>query len=103
MNTPSNHVNDIPMLLNLFLNLLLSNISNYLNIFLLFNRIYRPFWWVMIMIALIFWQNLGFFWQAKSEKFPKKIKFSPNMIMTNQKGPVNSIKMQKYTQKVGNI
>ena len=42
MNTPSNHVNDIPMLINLFLNLLLSNISNYLNIFLLFNRIYRP-------------------------------------------------------------
>jgi hypothetical protein len=52
----------------------------------------------MIMIALIFWQNLGFFWQAKSEKFPKKIKFSPNMIMTNQKGPVNSIKKQKYIQ-----
>ena len=43
MNTPSNHVNDIPMLINLFLNLLLSNISNYLNIFLLFNRKYRPF------------------------------------------------------------
>ena len=58
------------------------------------------------MIALnilIFWQNLGFFWLAKSEKFAKKIKISPNMIMTNQKGPVKSIKKQKYIQKVGDI
>ena len=47
--------------------------------------------------------ELGFFWQAKSEKFAKKIKFSPNMIMTNQKGPVNSIKKRKYIQIVGNI
>jgi hypothetical protein len=44
-----------------------------------------------------------FFWLAKSEKFAKKIKFSPNMIMTNQKGPVKSIKKQKYIQIVGNI
>jgi hypothetical protein len=44
-----------------------------------------------------------FFWLAKSEKFAKKIKFSPNMIMTNQKGPVKSIKKQKYIQIVGDI
>jgi hypothetical protein len=50
-----------------------------------------------------FLAELGFFWQAKSEKFPKKIKFSPNMIMTNQKGPVKSIKKQKYIKKVGDI
>ena len=58
------------------------------------------------MIALnilIFWDNVEFFWLAKSEKFAKKIKFSPNMIMTNQKGPVKSIKKQKYIQIVGNI
>ena len=57
------------------------------------------------MIALnilIFWDNVDFS-VAKSEKFAKKIKFSPNMIMTNQKGPVKSIKKQKYIQIVGDI
>jgi len=82
------------MLLNLFLNLLLSNISNYLNIFLLFNRIYRPLLVGNDHDALIFFNFLGNFDFSG---------FSPNMIMTNQKGPVNSIKKQKYIQIVGNI
>ena len=65
-----------------------------------FYRIYRPLLVGNDHDCINF---LGFFWLAKSEKFAKKIKISPNMIMTNQKGPVKSIKKQNYIQIVGDI
>ena len=60
----------------------------------------------MIMFGenFIFFANFSDFASQKNPKFCQKIKiFKAIMIITHQKGPVNSIKMQKYTQKVGNI
>ena len=60
----------------------------------------------MIMFGenLIFFANFQILPARKIEVLPpRKLKNQSIMIITHQKGPVNSIKMQKYTQKVGNI
>ena len=57
----------------------------------------------MIMFGenLIFFANFS---NQRNQKFCQKIKkIKAIMIITHQKGPVNSIKKQKYIQIVGNI
>ena len=60
----------------------------------------------MIMFGenLIFFANFSDFASQKNSTLSQKIKiFKAIMIITHQKGPVNSIKKQKYIQIVGNI
>ena len=60
----------------------------------------------MIMFGeiLIFFANFSdFACQKNPSSAQRNKKNQAIMIITHQKGPVNSIKMQKYTQKVGNI